>query len=95
MPAYRHSRVSGNLDGTAVGWYCRQATVGIPAYAGMTVGRPPPLYRRDSRLRGKDGGETAAPLSSGFPLTREGRSGAVNHLSIQTQQILSILSIHV
>ena len=68
---YRHSRVSGNL--AAVG---RQraglfSTVGIPDYAGMTVGRPPPLYRRDPHLRGNDGGETAAPLSSGFPLTRE------------------------
>ena len=36
---------------------------GIPAYAGMTVGR-----RQDSSLRGNDGREAV-----GFPLTREGR----------------------
>ena len=27
---YRHSRVSGNPERTALGWYCRQATVGFP-----------------------------------------------------------------
>ena len=76
-PPYRHSRVSGNPDGTEKTSPLPSNRRRIPAYAGMTVGRPPPLYRRDSRLRGNDGG------------------GAVNHLSIQTQQILSILSIHV
>ena len=60
---YRHSRVSGNPDRMMV---LSTGDRGIPAYAGMTVGEagmtvggPPP--------------SPAAPLSSGFPLTREGR----------------------
>ena len=69
---HRHSRVSGNPDGTEKTSPLPPNRRRIPAYAGMTVGAAA-LYRGDSRLRGKDGGETAAPLSSGFPLTREGR----------------------
>ena len=71
---HRHSRVSGNPDGTEKTSPLPPNRRRIPAYAGMTVGAAA-LYRGDSRLRGKDGGETAAPLSSGFPLTREGRWG--------------------
>ena len=33
----------------------------------MTVGRPPPLYRGDSRLRGNDGGGDRRPSTVGIP----------------------------
>ena len=52
---HRHSRVSGNPDGTENTSPLPPNHRRIPAYAGMTVGRPPTLYRRDSRLRGNDG----------------------------------------
>ena len=72
MPANRHSRVSGNPDGTALDQPHLAASNRrrIPAYAGMTVGAvnhrsiptQNPVYpvypclNPDSRLRGKDGG---------------------------------------
>ena len=86
---HRPSRVSGNPDGTEKTSPLPPNRRRIPAYAGRTVGRPPPLYRGDSRLRGNDGRGDRRPSIVGIPAyagmtvegRREGPSGVVAALS--------------